>query len=82
MNQNEFNLLTVEQAAPIANIKPFRFYELIRRGDVPNGVVVRLGARQIRINEARLIEWLGNGGTATQTGKTETEENSKLRLAA
>lgn len=81
MNGN-LNLLTVEEAAPIAKVKPFRFYELIRKGDVPNGVVVRLGARQIRINEARLIEWLGNGGTAAQSGETEVEENQKLRLAA
>lgn len=83
MDKNEIarnRFLKVEEAAPIANIKPFRFYELIRRGDIPNSVVVRLGERQIRINEQRLIEWLNNGGTVSQP--EEIEEKTNLRIAA
>jgi hypothetical protein len=58
-------LRTVEDVSEaILNIKPARTYDLIRRGILKPPVVVRLGERQIRINEARLREWLEKGGAS------------------
>ncbi len=60
---------TVEEVSePILGIKPIRTYELIRKGIIPPGVVVRFGKRQIRINEQKLLEWIEKGGF-TCTGK-------------
>ena len=36
-----------------------RVYELTRQGILPS---VRIGARQIRFEEARLLQWIENGG--------------------
>ncbi len=64
MEATEFpRLLTVEQMASQLNVSVKRGYEMIARGIVPREAVVRLG-RQIRIQEARLIEWVLSGGRA------------------
>ena len=44
-----------------------RFYELVRQGIVPPGVVVRLG-RQLRVHPERLEEFIARGGQALPGG--------------
>lgn len=40
-----------------------RFYAMVREKMLPEGVIVRLG-RQVRVNPARLEEWIAAGGQA------------------
>jgi excisionase family DNA binding protein len=54
-------LITAVRAAEILAVSVQRVYELARVGVLPAGVVVRLG-RQIRLNEAALMEWVHAGG--------------------
>lgn len=64
MIENFKKLKTVEEISEqILGIKPVRTYALIREGIIPQGVVVKFGKRQIRINEQKLIEWIEKGGT-------------------
>jgi excisionase family DNA binding protein len=55
-------LITAQDAADRLNIKLQRFYELVRKGTFPPGVIVRFGTRQIRVHEGRLEEWVSAGG--------------------
>ena len=57
-------LLTLEQAARVLQVKYARAAELARDGIIP---VVRLG-RQIRIDPSRLGEFIANGGKALPGG--------------
>ena len=60
-------LKTVEEVSiSVLGCKPARTYELIRSGVLTAPVVVKLGERQIRINEPRLREWIENGGAANE----------------
>lgn len=58
-------LLAVKDAARDLNVTPKKVYELIEQGQLPIGVVVRLG-RQIKINSERLQTWIERGGTAAE----------------
>lgn len=51
-------LLTIAEVAPVLGVNVPRAYELARQGVIP---VVRVG-RQVRVNEAKLIEWIELGG--------------------
>ena len=53
-------LLTIPQVAPALGVTVPRAYELARTGLIP---IVRVG-RQVRVNEAKLIDWIENGGQA------------------
>lgn len=44
-----------------------RFYDLVRRGILPAGVVVRLG-RHVRVHPVRLEEFIEAGGAALPGG--------------
>lgn len=52
-------LLNTKEVAEILQISAQRVYELTRQGILPN---VRIGARQIRFDEARLLQWIESGG--------------------
>ncbi|HLA09561.1 MAG TPA: helix-turn-helix domain-containing protein [Pyrinomonadaceae bacterium] len=52
-------LLDAKEVAQILKISTQRVYELTRQGILPS---VRIGARQIRFEEARLLDWIENGG--------------------
>lgn len=49
------------------NVSHQRFYDLVRRGILPPGVVVRLG-RHVRVNPQKLDEFIESGGTALPGG--------------
>ena len=53
-------LLRVHEVAGILDVSPARAYELIRRGVLPS---VRLGERQLRVDEETLHEFIISGGT-------------------
>ena len=57
-------LLTMDEVAPILNVTVARAYDLARTGVLP---IVKLG-RQIRVDEARLIDWINGGGSALPGG--------------
>jgi excisionase family DNA binding protein len=52
-------LLDAKGLAEILQISKQRVYELTRQGILPS---VRIGARQIRFEEERLLRWIENGG--------------------
>jgi len=56
-------LETVVASAKRIGISRNRFYDLVRNGILPPGVVVRLG-RQIHINPGRLDQFIERGGKA------------------
>lgn len=55
-------LLTAKETAEILRVTLPRVYELAREGLIPN---VRMG-RQIRFDEAKLMEWVERGGSTLQ----------------
>jgi excisionase family DNA binding protein len=55
-------LLTAREVAAILNISRARLYSLVRREVLPHGVVIKLGERQLRFNEAALRQWIAAGG--------------------
>lgn len=57
-------LLTMAEVANVLNVSLPRAYELARTGLLPT---VRLG-RQVRVEEAQLVEWVRNGGAAHPPG--------------
>lgn len=56
-------LLTMGEVANILNVTPQRAYELARAGLLPT---VKLG-RQVRVDEARLSDWIQKGGAGLPT---------------
>jgi excisionase family DNA binding protein len=52
-------LLNAKEVAEILQVNTQRVYELTRQGILPS---LRIGARQIRFEEARLLQWIENGG--------------------
>jgi excisionase family DNA binding protein len=52
-------LLNAREVAEILQVSTQRVYELSRQGSLPS---VRIGARQIRFEETRLLQWIENGG--------------------
>jgi excisionase family DNA binding protein len=61
-------LLTAKETAEILKVTPPRVYELARVGLIPS---VRMG-RQVRFHEAKLIEWIEQGGSTLQKEETRT----------
>ena len=56
-------LLTAEEVADILRVSTYRVYELARRQLIP---FVRLGERQLRFEEAKLLEWIQRGGSTSE----------------
>ena len=54
--------LTVVEVARLLRVPRSRAYELVRAGSIP---AVRLGERQIRVEEGALREWVVGGGSAS-----------------
>jgi excisionase family DNA binding protein len=61
-------LINAGDAAEKLNLKKPRFYELVRRGAFPPGVIVRFGSRQIRVNGELLDQWVREGGECERFG--------------
>ncbi len=57
-------LLTIKEVAEILRIREHRAYELVRQEKIP---VVRIGIRQLRIDEDVLRSWIRNGGNVNIT---------------
>ena len=64
-------LLTAKQTAEVLQVALPRVYELAREGTIP---AVHLG-RQIRFDEAKLHEWVSQGGSIPK----EDEKTEKGR---
>ena len=56
---NERRFLKVEEFARMFEVNKQRAYEILRRNP---SIVVKLGERQIRVDAAKLEEWVENGG--------------------
>ena len=52
-------LLEAKEVSEILQVNKQRVYELTRQGILPN---VRIGERQIRFEEERLLRWIENSG--------------------
>ena len=63
-------LLRMTQVAEYLDIPLLRAYELARKGTLPG--VVRIGPRQIRVNEEALAQWVRDGG-ASQPNRLRKE---------
>lgn len=55
-------LRKAEYVSSLLDIPRPRLYELVRRGYFPPGVVIKLGARQLRFNDGALRTWIAAGG--------------------
>ena len=53
-------------------INVYRFYELVRDGVIPPGVIVRLG-RRISVNSEALEDFVRGGGAALPGGWKKTD---------
>lgn len=67
-------LLTVKQGSRILGTKPSRTYELIRKGFFPNGVVVRMGHKQLRFSEEGLKNWIEAGGNIDRSNGSKVHD--------
>ena len=52
-------LLDAKEVSEILQVSVARVYDLARQGILPT---VRIGARQIRFEESRLVQWIQHGG--------------------
>jgi excisionase family DNA binding protein len=59
------HLLNAKEVAEILQVNTQRVYELTRQGILPS---LRIGARQIRFEETRLLQWIENGGGLNAIG--------------
>jgi excisionase family DNA binding protein len=58
-------LLDAKEVAEILQVNVQRVYELTRQGILPS---IRIGPRQIRFEETRLIQWIEHGGRLNAEG--------------
>ncbi|HEV8366880.1 MAG TPA: helix-turn-helix domain-containing protein [Pyrinomonadaceae bacterium] len=58
-------LLDAKEVAEILQMNVQRVYELTRRGILPS---VRIGPKQIRFEETRLMQWIEHGGRLNAEG--------------
>jgi excisionase family DNA binding protein len=68
-------LITASQLAEKWQLKPSRIYELARLKIIPS---VRLG-RQVRFDEAALLEWISRGGKTQPATERQAQEARKAR---
>jgi hypothetical protein len=75
--KKEVKLIPVKDARRILNKNSIgAVYDLVRNSVIPPGVVVKLG-RAIWFNEAKLIEFIENGGTLSIPQKSETQNQEQ-----
>lgn len=55
-------LLKAKQTAKILNVPLGEFYKMVRADLIPDGVLVRVGARRLRFNQDELRIWIEGGG--------------------
>lgn len=70
-------LRTADFVSELLNVPKSRVYELVRQDVLP---VVRIGVRQIRFDQKALEEWIRNGGTISDTERTN-DDNKKTSAA-
>jgi len=58
-------LLDAKEVAEILQVNVQRVYELTRQGILPS---IRIGPRQIRFDETRLMQWMEHGGKLNAEG--------------
>ena len=58
-------LLDAKEVAEILQVNLQRIYELTRLGVLPS---VRIGPKQIRFEETRLMQWIAHGGRLNAEG--------------
>lgn len=58
-------LLDAKEVAEILQVNVQRVYELTRQGILPS---IRIGPRQIRFEETRLMQWIEHGGRLNAEG--------------
>jgi predicted DNA-binding transcriptional regulator AlpA len=58
-------LICATEAAEVLGIRLQRFYEMVRREMFPTGVIVRFGERQLKVNHAKLVQWIDAGGSTS-----------------
>jgi excisionase family DNA binding protein len=68
-------LLDAKEVAEILQVNTQRVYELTRQGILPS---IRIGARQIRFEEERLIRWIENGGRLETTSLQDHESDNQI----
>ena len=67
-------LLDAKEVSEMLHVSLARVYELTRQGILPS---VRVGARQIRFQESRLLQWIQHGGRLEETcSGAESAEDS------
>lgn len=66
-------LLNAKEVAEILQVSTQRVYELTRQGILPS---IRIGARQIRFEEQRLLRWIENGGRLETTSLQDHESDN------
>jgi excisionase family DNA binding protein len=64
-------LLTAKEVADILRVSTARVYELARTKDIPS---ITLGQRQIRFDEAALLEWIS--GSVRETASAPIREGN------
>ncbi len=69
------NFMTVEEAARFLKMPKGQLYDAISEGTIAPPIVARLG-RRLRINQARLIEWLDKGGGRVPAGRPQPAPQS------
>lgn len=68
-------LITARKAARhLGKPSHFAVYDMVRRGLIPPGPLVRYG-RAIQFNEELLLDWIERGGTAGKAGNNEEAQN-------
>lgn len=55
-------LLKAKETAKILNVPLGEFYKMVRADFIPDGVLVRVGARRLRFDEDALQNWIEGGG--------------------
>jgi len=74
-------LLAAKEVAKILQVNVQRVYELTRQGILPS---IRIGPRQIRFEETRLMQWMEHGGRLNAEGleaKLAAEEGLRASSA-
>jgi hypothetical protein len=70
-------LITVKKAKKILGKRSDgRVYDLVARGLIPPGPLVRMG-REIKFNEEKLIEWVEAGGSAATPSPQNNEAQNQ-----
>ena len=71
--------ISVPHAATKYGFHKLQLYRLIKRGEIPVGIHLRLGGR-VYLHEERFNEWLAGGGTASV--ECQINDGSKVGLAS